>query len=118
MAQMPWIGMMGIPGLATLGAGGINNNKGGPAGCNLFIYHVPPTWGDDDIRLYFTPFGTIISATIMKDRATGLSRGFGFVSYDNPISAQQAVAAMNGMQADGKRLKVELKTAKGAVTPY
>ena len=54
----------------------------------------------------------------MMDRATGLSRGFGFVSYDNPISAQQAVAAMNGMQADGKRLKVELKTAKGAVTPY
>ena len=40
------------------------------------------------------------------------------MSYDNPLSAQTAVQAMNGMQVDGKRLKVELKTAKGSNTPY
>jgi CUG-BP- and ETR3-like factor len=79
---------------------------------------VPATWGDDDIRLCFAPFGTVISATIMKDRATGASKGFGFVSYDNPVAAQTAVQAMNGMQVDGKRLKVELKTAKGSAAPY
>ena len=46
---------------------------------------------------------------------TQQSKGFGFVSYDNPVSAQSAISAMNGMQIDGKRLKVELKKAK---TPY
>lgn len=116
MGNMGWMGMMAAGmglggGMGAMGGGG--NNKGGPTGCNLFIYHVPATWGDDDIRLCFAPFGTVISATIMKDRATGASKGFGFVSYDNPLSAQTAVQAMNGMQVDGKRLKVELKTAKG-----
>lgn len=115
MNNMGWMGhMMGMGGLGGMaGGGGGGNNKGGPAGCNLFIYHVPSSWGDDDIRLCFAPFGTVISATIMKDRATGASKGFGFVSYDNPLSAQTAVQAMNGMQVDGKRLKVELKTQKG-----
>eukprot|EP00802_Teleaulax_amphioxeia_P008838 Tamp_08849.p1 GENE.Tamp_08849~~Tamp_08849.p1 ORF type:complete len:500 (+),score=120.90 Tamp_08849:57-1502(+) len=115
MGNMGWMGMMAqMGGLAALQqGGGGGGNKGGPAGCNLFIYHVPPTWGDDDIRLCFAPFGTVISATIMKDRSTGASKGYGFVSYDNPVSAQTAVQAMNGMQVDGKRLKVELKTAKG-----
>jgi CUG-BP- and ETR3-like factor len=119
MGNMGWMGMMAqMGGLAGLQQGmqqGMQQgaNKGGPAGCNLFIYHVPPTWGDDDIRLCFSPFGSVISATIMKDRATGASKGYGFVSYDNPVSAQTAVQAMNGMQVDGKRLKVELKTAKG-----
>ena len=60
----------------------------------------------------------VVSALIMKDRATGVSKGYGFVSYDNPLSANAAVQAMNGMQVDGKRLKVELKTAKGQGTPY
>jgi len=114
MAQM--MGMGGGFGMGGGGGGG-GGNKGGPSGANLFIYHVPATWGDDDIRLCFAPFGTVVSATINKDRSTGASKGFGFVSYDNPVSAQTAVQAMNGMQVDGKRLKVELKTAKGA-TPY
>ena len=115
--QMMGMGGMGAMGMGAMGGGG-GGNKGGPPGCNLFIYHVPPTWGDDDIRLCFAPFGTVISALIMKDRATGVSKGYGFVSYDNPLSANAAVQAMNGMQVDGKRLKVELKTAKGQGTPY
>jgi RNA recognition motif-containing protein len=85
------------------------------AGCNLFIYHIPVTWGDAEINQCFAPFGTILSATVFKDKATAQSKGFGFVSYDNAVSAQSAISAMNGMQIDGKRLKVELKKAKG---PY
>jgi CUG-BP- and ETR3-like factor len=82
---------------------------------NLFIYHIPVTWGDAEINQCFAPFGTILSATVCKDKATTRSKGFGFVSYDNAVSAQNAISAMNGMQIDGMRLKVELKKAKG---PY
>ena len=46
----------------------------------------------------FAPFGTILSATVFKDKMTQQSKGFGFISYDNPVSAQSAIAAMNGMQ--------------------
>ncbi|EKX32093.1 hypothetical protein GUITHDRAFT_53946, partial [Guillardia theta CCMP2712] len=74
--------------------------KGGPPGANLFIYHIPTSWGDADMRQCFAPFGNVISATVFKDRATFQSKGFGFVSYDNPMSANAAITAMNGMQVD------------------
>jgi len=50
------------------------------------------------MRQCFAPFGTILSATVFKDKMTQQSKGFGFVSYDNPVSAQSAISAMNGMQ--------------------
>ena len=42
----------------------------------------------------------------------------GFVSYDNPVSAQAAIQAMNGFQIGMKRLKVQLKRPKGDAKPY
>jgi RNA recognition motif-containing protein len=42
----------------------------------------------------------------------------GFVSYDNPVSAQAAIQAMNGFQIGTKRLKVQLKRSKEASRPY
>lgn len=48
-----------------------------------------------------------------------LSRSFpGFVSYDNPVSAQAAIQAMNGFQIGMKRLKVQLKRSKNDSKPY
>jgi len=105
---------MGMGGGGQQGQGG-QGNKSGPAGCNLFIYQIPISWGDAEINQCFSPFGTMVSGTVFKDKMTQQSKGFGFVSYDNAMSAQSAIAAMNGMQIDGRRLKVELKKAKG---PY
>ena len=87
--------------------------KEGPPGCNLFVYHCPPTWGDNQLTAHFASHGKIVSATIMTNKSTGLSKGFGFVSFDNPESAENAIAAMNGFEVEGKRLKVQHKTAKG-----
>jgi len=114
-AGMAGLGGMGAMGMVGMGGGGAQQNKSGPPGCNLFIYHIPVSWGDAEVNQCFAPFGTILSATVFKDKMTQQSKGFGFISYDNPVSAQQAISAMNGMQVDGKRLKVELKKAKG---PY
>ena len=79
------------------------------SGTNLFIFHLPNEWTEDDLSRSFSPFGKIVSARIMTDKATGRSRGFGFVSYDNPPSALSAVRGMNGFSVLGKRLKVQLK---------
>jgi RNA recognition motif-containing protein len=81
----------------------------GPSGSNLFIFHLPNEWKENDLIEFFKEFGTIISARIMTDRTTGRSRGFGFVSYDNPNSAKNAITKMNGLQVGSKRLKVQLK---------
>lgn len=84
----------------------------GPEGANLFIYHLPQEFGDNDLAQTFIPFGNVISAKVFIDKQTNLSKCFGFVSYDNPLSAQAAIQAMNGFQIGMKRLKVQLKRSK------
>jgi CUG-BP- and ETR3-like factor len=81
----------------------------GPDGANLFIYHLPQEYSDTDLAQAFAPYGPIISAKVFVDKTTNRSKCFGFVSYDNPTSAQSAINQMNGYQIGMKRLKVQLK---------
>uniref|UniRef100_A0A8C5QIV8 CUGBP Elav-like family member 1 n=1 Tax=Leptobrachium leishanense TaxID=445787 RepID=A0A8C5QIV8_9ANUR len=90
----------------------------GPEGANLFIYHLPQEFGDQDLLQMFMPFGNIVSAKVFIDKQTNLSKCFGFVSYDNPVSAQAAIQSMNGFQIGMKRLKVQLKRSKNDSKPY
>lgn len=93
-----------------------NAVSSGPPGSNLFIMHLPLEWTDNDLYSYFASYGNIVSAKVYIDKATGLSKCFGFVSYDNPQSAQYAIQYMDSFQVGGKRLRVSLKREGNA--PY
>lgn len=89
----------------------------GPPGCNLFVFHLPDDWTDEDLNEYFHPHGRIVSAKVMKELGTGRSRGFGFVSYEDRIGAATAIKKMQGFKVLGKRLKVEFKKGEQGDAP-
>ena len=62
---------------------------------------------DSELYNLFRRFGNIYSTRVMTEK-NGKSKGIGFVSFDNPKSAQEAIEEMNGFEVRGKRLKVEL----------
>lgn len=80
-----------------------------PQGSNLFVFHIPNNMTNLDMFQLFSPYGNLISVRIMVEKDTGRSRGFGFVSYDNPESAALAIKELNGYAIGNKRLKVQHK---------
>lgn len=72
------------------------------------IYCGNISWGasDEDLRDAFAEYGEVQSATIIRDRETGRSRGFGFVEMANDDEARAAIEALNGFSLDGRPLKV------------
>jgi RNA recognition motif-containing protein len=92
------------------------SHNGGPNGCNIFVFHIPTDWSEYHLRQYFGSYGYLVSVTVIRDKSTSATRGYGFVSYDNPFSAQAAVLHMNGFLIGGKRLKVQIKRGEYAPT--
>ncbi len=80
----------------------------------LYVGNLPPLLCFPDLEDLFTPFGTLQSAELMTDPATGLSRGFGFIEMETEEFAQAAIAGLNGKEVDGQTLTVnEAKPSRG-----
>lgn len=87
-------------------------NKG-PQGSNLYINNIVPGVGENELRAMFSEYGTVLSCKVFSQH------GYGFVSYDNAQSAQQAIMTLNGMQTEGhKPLEVSLKKEKARFSSY
>ncbi|XP_058083691.1 splicing factor-like protein 1 [Magnolia sinica] len=78
------------------------------ADSNLYVAYLPQAVDDHQLIGLFSPFGRIISVKLVRDKMTGLSKGFGFVKYADPVDAAKAAAHMNGHKIDGKTLVVRL----------
>jgi RNA recognition motif-containing protein len=61
---------------------------------------------DDDLRSLFSQYGEVTSARVVTDRATGRSKGFGFVEMPDAAAAQAAIDAINGNDFQGRPLRV------------
>jgi RNA recognition motif-containing protein len=72
----------------------------------LFVGNLSFQTTQDDLVQVFSPYGAVESATVLTDRSTGQSRGFGFVEMTNRNEAQAAINALNGTQLDGRALNV------------
>ena len=75
-------------------------------GSKIYVGNLP--WSVDKGKLedLFSPFGEISEATVISDKYSGRSKGFGFVTFADEASAQKAIAEMNGKEIEGRALKV------------
>jgi len=72
----------------------------------IFVGNFPFSFTEDQLRQLFAPFGTVDSASVVTDRDTGRSRGFGVVEMANDNEAAAAITALNGKDSDGRALTV------------
>ncbi|MEI6238643.1 MAG: RNA-binding protein [bacterium] len=72
----------------------------------LYVGGIPYSSTDETLKQHFSEAGEVASATIIMDRATGRSKGFGFVEYVNDADADNAVSMFHGKELDGRKLTV------------
>ncbi len=73
---------------------------------DIYVGNLPYSTADDDLKGLFVAYGEVASARVVVDRATGQSKGFGFVEMPDRNQAQQAIEALNGYDVDGRKLRV------------
>ncbi|PYM31444.1 MAG: RNA-binding protein [Candidatus Rokuibacteriota bacterium] len=74
----------------------------------LYIGGLAYSTTSDGLREFFTQCGNVLSATVITDRFSGQSRGFGFVEMATSEEAQAAISQLNGRELDGRRITVEI----------
>ena len=78
----------------------------------LFVGHLPFDTTSSELNDLFAAKGTVVSATIVNDRDTGASRGFGFVEMSDEKEALAAIRSLNGYELNGRSLTVTEARAK------
>lgn len=81
-------------------------------GANVYIKYLPKNFDNSDLEKLFTPFGHIISARVLMDQHTGMSRGVGFVLFNTRDEATNAVENMNGRAPPGYTQALSVKFAE------
>lgn len=73
---------------------------------NIYVGNLPGDITEEDLRKEFEAFGQVASTTVMKDKESGVSRGFGFVEMLDNAEAQSAITGLNGKELNEQKLVV------------
>lgn len=80
----------------------------------LFVGGLPYSTTSEDLREYFAQCGSVLSATVITDRFSGQSRGFGFVEMSTEAEGETAIAKFDGQPFGGRRLTVNVANPQAA----
>ena len=86
-------------------------------GNKLYVGGIPYRSTEDDLKKAFEEAGSVVSASIISDRMTGRSRGFGFVEMGSAEDAQAAIDRWDGKEFDGRTLSVSFARPQGERPP-
>jgi cold-inducible RNA-binding protein len=73
---------------------------------NLYVGNLSQKVTEEDLKKNFSEAGAVVSAAVIKDKFSGVSRGFGFVEMETEEGAQEAIKKFNGGDLDGKTITV------------
>lgn len=73
---------------------------------NIYVGNLSWTMTDDDLNNLFTPYGTVSSAKILKDKMSGRSKGFGFVEMEDDEAARSAISGLHETEVMGRKIIV------------
>ena len=73
---------------------------------NIYVGSLSYDVTEDDLRDVFSPYGEISSLSIIKDKFSGKSKGFGFVEMPNQEGAEEAIKTLNESEVKGRNIKV------------
>ena len=79
---------------------------------NIYVGNLSYGMTEDELREMFSTYGTVTSASIIKDKFSGQSKGFGFVEMSSQAEAEEAIKHLNGSQVKGRALKVNQARAR------
>ena len=92
-------------------------DNGSAQGNKLYVGGIPYRSTEDDLKKAFGEAGSVVSASIISDRMTGRSRGFGFVEMASPAEAQAAIDRWDGKELDGRTLSVSFAAPQASRPP-
>lgn len=78
----------------------------------LFVGGLPWATTDETLRKAFEVYGAVEEANVVRERDTGRSRGFGFVTFANADQAQAAQKGMQDTEIDGRQIRVDFANSK------
>ncbi len=73
---------------------------------DIYVGNLPYDVSDSELQQLFEKFGTVASARVVMDRATGRAKGFGFVEMNDRAEAEKAIEGTNGTEMNGRPLRV------------
>ena len=79
---------------------------------NIYVGNLPYSMTEDGLREMFSPYGAVTSASIVKDKFSGQSKGFGFVEMSTQAEGEEAVKQLDGRSVDGRAIKVNQARAR------
>jgi len=80
----------------------------------LFVGNIPYATTEEELKAFFEQAGAVSEAKIIRDRDTGRSKGFGFVTYSDEAALNEAIKSLNNADFNGRKLHVDRARARNA----
>ena len=93
--------------------GSVYNAQSWDSLMNIYVGNLPYSVDDEELKNTFSSFGQVDKASVITDKYSGRSKGFGFVEMSDQSAAEEAIKALDGSEMQGRNIRVNQARPKG-----